>query len=413
MSAFVTYLGMGIMILGVLLAMIGWSSGVNFKSIGLGVILMIAGAMIGIGINPARDMPNGSMGMVAIGLVLVAVVGFLFCIESKKHAVEFQEIVQKKKERIGESPLDRFFCECVLSGCDDFSKEKNVARAKLLADKYKVQYPEGIEKLYQQGLEEHKKVSRRFELNRLEDRRAEERKQFDELNRYADLTGKDKRITMLSNRAAELRKKASDQNMYADMLMRGTQQEEMDWATWGGFADGIAGFGAGVSTAIDMQMQNAKIREENEIRRQAAMPAYWNITSSATSNNKNADAIQKEIEEFKMKLISNDSKEDLLKKITFKNTDVLVSETGAAMVCTTASVDKDFKIFEDVPSVIDGTSVAKIYDGDRRVGTAQLVLPVYGLGQNITLRGICIDCCKPGKEYNVKFTARTLCALER
>ena len=197
------------------------------------------------------------------------------------------------------------------------------------------------------------------------------------------------------------------------MLMRSGQQKERDWATWGGIADGIEGFGAGVSTAVDIQMQNIQIREENERRRQAALPGYMFMTDSASGNSKNADAIMKEIEAFKLKLISDDTKETLLDKITFSNTDVLVSETGAAMVCTSATLDPSFVIFDDVPAVVDGTIVAKIYDGDRLCGTAQLVLPIYGLGQNITLNGICIDCCKPGKKYSVKFVAKNLWALEK
>ena len=196
------------------------------------------------------------------------------------------------------------------------------------------------------------------------------------------------------------------------MLMRSGQQKERDWALWGGVADGIAGFGAGVSTAIDLQMQNIQIRAENEKRRQAALPGYMFMTSNAQGNRSNADAIMKEIENFKLKLVSEDSSAELMKKISFSHTDVLVSETGAAMVCTCASVDPNFKIFEDVPAIVDGTIIAKIYDGDQLCGTAQLVIPVYGLGQNIPLNGICIDCCKPGKTYTAKFSAKNLWAME-
>ena len=57
--------------------------------------------------------------------------------------------------------------------------------------------------------------------------------------------------------------------------------------------------------------------------------------------------------------------------------------------------------------------IAKIYDGDQLCGTAQLVLPMYGLGQNIPLNGICIDCCKPGKNYTAKFIAKNLWAMEK
>ena len=64
---------------------------------------------------------------------------------------------------------------------------------------------------------------------------------------------------MLTDRAAELRAEAKSQDQYAQMLMRSGQQKERDWALWGGVADGIAGFGAGVSTAIDLQMLSMRL----------------------------------------------------------------------------------------------------------------------------------------------------------
>ena len=408
-----TYLGVGALMIGIIMLCVGWCYGVKGKTMGKGLILIVSGALIGIGGNPAKDMPNGSPGMVALGFCGIAAVIIMIVVNRLKNSAANKEQAQKKAESIGATMLDRFFVECVLSGADDFSQGKNKQRAQLFADKYKLAYPNGIEELYNQGLEGHKIVTERFASNHLEERRAEERKQFDELNKYADLVGKEKRIAMLSDRAAELRKKAKDQRSYADMLMRSGQQKERDWAVWGGIANGIAGVGAGVATAADIQMQNMQIREENERRRQAALPGYMFMTDSASGNSRNADAIMKEIENFKLKLISDASKEMLLEKISFTNTDVLVSETGAAMVCTSASLDPGFMIFDDVPACVDGTIVAKIYDGDKLCGTAQLVLPIYGLGQNITLNGICIDCCQPGKHYSVKFVAKNLWAMEK
>jgi len=408
-----TYIGMGALLVGCFMLVGGWQAGVKGKVMGQGVILIVAGACIGIGGNPARDMPNGSPGMVAMGFLGIAAVAAMFWRDYKKNAVVNKENAQKRAEVIGATMLDRFFVECVLAEANDFSKPKNKQRAQLLADKYNLKYPDGIEELYQQGLKAHKAVSQRFVLNRLEEKRAEERMEFERLNKYSDLTGKTKRITMLTDRAAELRKEAKSQDQYANMLMRSGQQKERDWATWGGIADGIAGFGAGVSTAVDIQLQNMQIRAENEKRRQAALPGYMFMTNSAQGNRSNADAIMKEIEDFKLKLVSDENAAELMEKISFSNTDVLVSETGAAMVCTSASVDPEFKIFDDVPAVVDGTIIAKIYDGDQLCGTAQLVLPVYGLGQNIPLNGICIDCCEPGKNYTAKFTAKNLWAMEK
>lgn len=407
-----TYIGMAALLVGCFMLVGGWQSGVKGKLMLQGVILIVAGACIGIGGNPARDMPNGSPGMVAIGFLGIAGVVAKIVIDNKKNAGARKEAAQKQAEIIGATMLDRFFVECVLAEANDFTKPKNKQKAQLLADKYNLTYPNGIEALYEQAFNAHKAVSQRFVLNRLEEKRAEERKEFERLNKYSDLTGKAKRIAMLTDRAAELRAEAKSQDQYAQMLMRSGQQKERDWALWGGVADGIAGFGAGVSTAIDLQMQNIQIRAENEKRRQAALPGYMFMTSNAQGNRSNADAIMKEIENFKLKLVSDESSAELMKKISFSHTDVLVSETGAAMVCTCASVDPNFKIFEDVPAIVDGTIIAKIYDGDQLCGTAQLVLPVYGLGQNIPLNGICIDCCKPGKTYTAKFSAKNLWAME-
>ena len=407
------YLGMAILLVGVIMLCVGWSAGVKGKLMGRGALLTVAGGCIGIGGGPSSDMPDGSPSMVLLGIVITVAVAVLFAVDYKKNAPANKERAQKQAEVIGATMLDRFFVECVLADANDFSKPKNKQRAQLLADKYKLAYPNGIEALYQQGLEGHKVVSQRLVLNQLEEKRAEERKEFQRLNKYSDLTGKDKRIAMLTDRATELRSKASSQDEYAQMLMRSGQQKERDWAIWGGAANGIAGFGAGVSTAVDIQLQNMQIRAENEQRRQAALPGYMFMTNSASGNRKNADAIMKEIESFRLKLVSEDSAEELMKKITFRNTDVLVSETGAAMVCTCASLDPDFKIFDDVPAIVDGTIIAKIYDGKELCGTAQLVLPVYGLGQDIPLNGICIDCCQPGKTYTVKFTAKNLWAMEK
>lgn len=407
------YIGMGFLIVGGIMLVVGWQSGVKGKIMGRGLILIAAGACIGIGGGPSSDMPDGSPTMVVLGFAGIIAVVLMFVLDNKKNHAVRTETAQKQAEAIGATMLDRFFVECVLAEADDFSKPKNIQRAQLLAEKYKLAYPNGIEELYQQGRKEHEAVTQRFVLNRLEKKRAEERQEFERLNKYSELTGKAKRIAMLSDRAAELREKANSQDRYADMLMRSGQQKERDWATWGGVANGIAGFGAGVSTAVDIQMQNMQIRAENEQRRQAALPGYMFMTSSAQGNRKNADEIGKEIEAVKLKLISDEPADELMKRITFSNTDVLVSETGAAMVCTSATLDPEFRIFDDVPAVVDGTIIAKIYDGDEICGTARMVLPLYGVGQDIPLNGICIDCCKAGKSYTAKFTANNLWAMEK
>lgn len=390
--------------------------GIGFKDryIQPGIILFFSGILIAVGgSNYSFDNPDLYPGMALLGFLGLIVGVAMFAIESKRNHVLNKEIAQRQAEVIGATMLDRFFVECVLMEANDFSKQKNIQKAQLLAEKYNLEYQNGIEELYQQGLNKHKAVSQRLILNRIEEKRAEELEVFNVLNKYSDFIGKDKRIAMLSDIADKLRKKAKSQDYYADMLIRSGQQKERNWATWGGIAEGIAGVGAGVSTAVDIQMKNMQIRAENEKHLQAALPSYMFTTRSAEVNHKNADSIMKEIENFKLKLISDEPATELMKMISFNNTDVSVSETGAAMICTFASLDPKFRIFDDVSAVVDGTIIAEIYDGNQLCGTAQLVLPLYGLGQNIPLKGICINCCKPGKNYTVEFVPKNLWAMEK
>ena len=68
---------------------------------------------------------------------------------------------------IGGTSLDRFFVECVLSNCNDFTQEKNIAKAKLLAEKYNLNYSSGIENLYKEAFSAHEKVSGKILENKL------------------------------------------------------------------------------------------------------------------------------------------------------------------------------------------------------------------------------------------------------
>lgn len=177
-----TYIGMGALLVGCFMLVGGWQLRV-IRLMGPGLILIVSGGCIGIGGNPARGMPNGSPGMVALGFVGIATVILMFAFAIKKKVVAKKKAAQKQAGVIGATMLDRFFVECVLAEADDFSKPKNRQRAQLLADKYNLKYPNGIEELYKQGLNGHKVVSQRFILNRLEEKRAEERKEFERLNK--------------------------------------------------------------------------------------------------------------------------------------------------------------------------------------------------------------------------------------
>ena len=79
-----TTIGMGVMILGGLIFAIGWSgSPKKTKLLGCGALLVAAGMCIGIGGNPAKDMPNGSPALVGLGFLLLIFFGYMAGIASK------------------------------------------------------------------------------------------------------------------------------------------------------------------------------------------------------------------------------------------------------------------------------------------------------------------------------------------
>lgn len=308
---------------------------------------------------------------------------------------------------------EQFYLECVKNGIEDFSSQKNRQRGQLLAEKYKLPKDKTLEELYKEGLERNNKTNEKLKQDQLAELRQNEQQEFEQFNRYANLKGKDKRIAMLSDAAAALRAKAESQKRAAGYLMGAGVQKESSWATLGGAASGIAGPAAGVATAMDVQRKNAEIRQSNQAYLNGALPGIMGLSSRAEENIDRANRIDREIENFKLKLMSNDSAYDLMKSITFDGTKISVSETGAVTVSTKATLAPDFKIFGDVPAVVDGTIYAGIYDDGRCCATVNLVLPLYGIGQNVRLKGMSLDGGEPGKEYSVKFSATNLCALEK
>ena len=112
----------------------------------------------------------------------------LLALFNKKSSSKTQESVgtDSKKEppkiintppltQIGGTLLDKFFVECVLADISDFSLEKNVARAELFAQKYSLPHPNGVEELFNLALSEHMKLNKQLKINKLEEKKKEER----------------------------------------------------------------------------------------------------------------------------------------------------------------------------------------------------------------------------------------------
>lgn len=233
--------------------------------------------------------------------------------------------------------------------------------------------------------------------------------------KYEGITGREKRITMLTAERAALLQKADTLKSGAKAVMNASQQKEKDWAVHGGIANGIAGPAAGAVTALNIQAQNAQIRAQNKANLQAYAPMIMTSYKGAASYESQARGIAETIENAKTKLLAKDDAQTCLKRLAFTDTKVDVSETGTCTVTTNVALTEPFAIFEDVKAVIDGTVITKIYDEEILVGTAALVLPSRGIGyyhNPYPLKGMCLYCGEKDRNYRVEFAAVNLWAME-
>lgn len=409
-----TVLGIIGIVIGMVVFVYGWGSAPKkFILSGGGILLLFGGALVVLGVNPTRDYPDGNTTYLAIGICGMIAGAVLSIFAGKKVSANVKTVRTEKLLEIGGTNLDKFFVECVLASCNDFSQEKNVEKAKLLADKYRLKYPNGIKALYESGLEAHQVISSRIDSVRLEEIRNAEKAEYDRLNKYSHLYGKDKRNAMLTDRMNELRESAKTLDKGAELLMRSGQQQEINWATWGGIANGLAGPAAGLATAADMQARNAQIRAENELRRKNAMPAYMLVTNSASQNRSRADEIEEELQLLKEKLIVDTPADDVMKMLSVSNATADVSETGACIITATVSAKSDLFIFDDVPAVADGSIIAHIIEDGNEIGTASMVFPVNGVTSSTGIAGIMLSGAHKEKKQTVTFNAGKLWLMEK
>lgn len=317
----------------------------------------------------------------------------------------------------GGTALDRFFIECVLAGSLDFTQEKDLARAKALANCYQLSYPDGIEALFDKAKEAHIVVSKRMASDRASILAAgateSEKEKFKELNRYALLGASLKKWTMLLDQRMKLAGAENALQRVQTILASSVSQEkERDWAVWGGFASGMAGTAAGVATAAGIQAQNAKIRAQNEANVRRALPTYMSMSGGIYELWEKQRQIDKEIEELKRKLVAETPAVQVMEKLNVTNPSLEVSDTGVFYITATVEAKEKLFIYEDVPAVADGTIIAHLWEGDKEVGIANLVLPINGVADKTGVCGMCLGGADPMKKYTITYSAENLWLME-
>lgn len=165
------------------------------------------------------------------------------------------------------------------------------------------------------------------------------------------------------------------------------QEKEKDWALLGGIANGIAGPGAGISTAFNAMQENERIREENAKRRQqgAVMKAYYINLAVRASQNRPSVLSMEQLNK-KYEAIMSWSPDTLFSFIK-------IISKGARRDDISDAVTVSIKWEQTNKSIcIDGTLRAKIYayPENKCVGCAYLVFPKEGTAKfSGEISGVC------------------------
>lgn len=309
-----------------------------------------------------------------------------------------------------------FLEKCHKEGIWKLTTEKEIQKATLIAESLKLDSSD-IKKLFEEARNLSQKAAEANAKSALEDKRKEERDLYYSLIQYSSYHGREKRIAMLTDAREQALKAAKDAIETNRMLMRMVTKSESNWAVAGGMVSGVAGPIAGALTAIDTEAKNIQIRAQNQENLKAMAPILYSFSDNAESHGAQAKRIAEMIENTKTKLVDKTSSTDCLKHLRFSDVEITVSKTGTCFVKAKASAPNNIFIFGDVKAVVDGTITASIYDKDKMLGNATMVLPAMGIPgkSSVELKGVCLFCGGniQDKSYNIKFSADNLWLMEQ
>ena len=390
-----------------------WSLiGLPFIAIGISGILFIQA-------DSYRSTPKQVFIYSAAGWIILACALLPLVYALIKCVIEYRQV----DVRIKNDELARFYNECIQNNVRSCKSEKDRQKVSLIAKKSNIPYTD-IEALYneaKQCYQEKQKADKEYTHQKeLAELKAKEQAQYDVLNEFSSYKGQEKKIAILTKEYNETARSLQGTKDAISVTLAPPLEKEHDWAVMGGLANGLAGPGAGIATAVNAQIENAQIRARNSQLLQETADIRGRMLVAIAEQK---DALQTKCSELdalinatKTKLIGKDSPEACLKALHFENTKIAVSKTGTCTVDAKVGLKRsEYYIFGDVKATIDGTIQGEIYDGSEKIGTANLVLPLDGIpdANMIEIKGICLFCGQPGKKYTVKFNADNLWAMEQ
>lgn len=202
----------------------------------------------------------------------------------------------------------------------------------------------------------------------------------------------------------------------ADLEIKMGQQKESSWGTLGGIAAGVTGSTAvGAAVAADTMRKNSGVRKNNEAIKQAVFqsitPRVDSVQRSISIAKEKKEAIQKQGEAIQIQLTEDRPVAELMEALTVDIPQIAFTKGNSMLIRAKVTANKTFTIAGSVPAVIDGSFMAEVYEGDRKIGEAYLNLPLAGAKGTATLRGHCLE-GKPGGVYTVVIIPVALWLIE-
>ncbi len=222
------------------------------------------------------------------------------------------------------------------------------------------------------------------------------------IERFAEYTGREKRIAMLE-REREIEANLAEEQYKQSLALRTASKgiKEKNPYIAGGIAEGLGGIGAGIAAAADTMNENAQIRAKNAAtaKDRAAMASFSRSTTYGKASS-GADARKMAYARYESALASAASclvddkhpASELFKCLRLGMSDITADPTCGV---TVFSLQVESVKLPSIPgwkeAVLDGTLIVTFIKNGQSVYELKLVLPINGISKPCTLNGICVD----------------------
>ena len=364
-------------------------------------------------IYSVRDMWRLAPGSVLIlGICLLAI--DVFCIVPPIVVAIYKSKTRDLRQK------KSFYRKCISNGLKECNTEMEKEKATLIAKQIGIKKISDISRYFYEAKKivetENLEKTETTQKTKLEEQRKQEEALCNQLNKYSSYYGREKRIAMLKDERCEVLARIKEKQNLVNGVNNVFFEKEHDPYLHGGIASGIAGTGAGVVRALEVQQKNADIRERNAQNTKLLGPSLYKMKEEISHDKTYARQLLESVNDVEIKLVLEEPPATCFEKLTFKNTRVEISECGSCVVTVDVEMLEPMRILDNLNGIIDGTVIAEIYDSNKCIGKANMVLPKYGIkyGDKIELMGMALFCGETDKNYTVKFCpSENLWAMEK